>query len=370
MLKIERIRARTVSVPLARPAVSSIHDIDRIGCVLIEVETDQNVVGEGLLFTLNDEFLFLMRDAVERMGEKLVGFDADAPEAAWGAMWRRVQFFGWSGFLLFAISGIDMALWDARARHRKMSIREMIGGTGTSAAAYASDCLFMDRSEDELVEEARRLVAEGFGAMKIRVGSPSVDVDARRVGLVRDAIGDTVKLMADANQALDLEQAIALARRLEDYGLTWFEEPMPPYDFDAYAKLVSAVEIPIATGESNYAMLDFRTLADRKAADVLMPDFSRVGGLTQMLNVAKLAESRGLEFSPHLYPEHSVSVVASTDAGTCVEMMPWFAPLFRETLTLRDGRAEVPDRHGFGFSLDPVAVERHEVFPPSDSGRA
>lgn len=364
MLKIERISARTVSVPLARPVVSSIHDINRIGCVLITVETNQNVTGEGLLFTLNDEFVFLMRDAVARMGEGLVGLDADDPEAAWNRMWRRIQFFGWSGFLMFAVSGIDMALWDARARHRKVSIRDLVGGTGTTVPAYASDCLFLNRSEDELVAEARQLCAEGFGAMKIRVGSGSVENDARRVALVRDAIGDDIRLMADANQALDLTQSIALGKRLSDHGLTWFEEPMPPYDFDAYAKLRAAVDVPIATGESNYTMLDFEALADRGAADVLMPDYSRVGGLTQMLNVARLAEARGLAFSPHLYPEHSLSAVASTTSGTFIEMMPWFAPLFGEQLALDKGIAAVPDRHGFGFSFDPAAVARYAIDPP------
>lgn len=369
MLKIERIRALPVSVPFRRPVVSSIHNINRVGLVLIEVETDQNVVGEGVLFTLNDEFLFLMCDAVERMGEALVGLDADVPEEAWDAMWRRIQFFGWSGFLLFALSGIDMALWDASARHQKRSICDLVGGTPKAVPTYASDCLFLDRSEEELVEEARGLVAEGFGAMKVRVGSGSLETDVRRVGLVREAIGDTVKLMADANQALTADAAIALGKALEDFGLTWFEEPIPPYDFDGYARLKSAVRVPIATGESNYTMLDFRALADRHAADVLMPDYSRVGGLTQMLKVARLAEERGLAFSPHLYPEHSVSAVAATSSGTFVEMMPWFAPIFRERLVLENGQVSVPERPGFGFSFDPAAVERYRVERPSGATR-
>lgn len=367
MLKIERVSTRTVSLPLDRPVVSAIHNIERIGCVLVQIETNQNVTGEGLLFTLNDEFLFLMKDAVDRLGEGLVGMDAEDPETAWQKMWQRIQFFGWSGFLIFGMSGIDMAIWDAMARYQKMPIRTLIGGTDQSKPAYASNCLFLDRSEEDLATEAKRLIAEGYRAMKIRVGSGSANNDARRVRIVRDTIGDDIALMADANQALNFDQAVEMGKLLQEYNLTWFEEPMPPQNFEAYTRLRKELNIPIATGESNYTLLDFNALVETRAADILMPDFSRVGGMTQLLKVMRLAEKHGLALSPHLYPEHSISVVASSASATYVEMMPWFSRLFNEKLIIKNGNASVPSGAGFGFSFDQEAIKRFEVMRTSPS---
>lgn len=361
MLRIEHVRARAVSLPLKQPVISSIHNIDRVGCLIVEVETSAGVVGEGLLFTLNDYLLRLMQTMVEEFAPIVVGEDAEATEHVWSKLWGRVQFFGSGGFLIFGISAIDMALWDAIGKHQKRSMRQLFGGGRTHVPVYASDALFVDRSIDQLAEEARRLVADGYTAMKIRLAGRSIDDDVARVRTVREAVGDGITLMADANQALDLNKAIALGRRLEEFSLAWFEEPMPAHRFEDYALLCAALDTPIATGESNYTRLEFKRLIDMRGADILMPDLSRIGGPTELRKVAALAEASDIAVTPHLYPEHSVGIVGALPNATYVEHMSWFSPLFKEKLVLSNGGFEVPDRPGFGFTVDPEVVSRFGV---------
>jgi L-alanine-DL-glutamate epimerase-like enolase superfamily enzyme len=352
MLRIENVRAELVSVPLSRPVISSIHNISRIGVVIVSVETSAGVTGEGLLFTLDGHMLRSLKSVVEELGRISIGEDAEAFEHVWSKIYGRMQFFGSGGFLVFALSGIDMAIWDAVGKYQKRSMRQMLGGGRTQVPTYASDALFLDRSLEELVEEARMLVAQGYTAMKIRVSGRNIDDDVRRVRAVRDAIGDRIALMADANQALDLNGAIALGRRLEEFNLAWFEEPIPAHQFEAYSILAAALDTPIATGESNYTRHEIKQLIDGRGADILMPDLSRIGGFTELRKVAALAEASDIAITPHLYPEHCIGAVASFPNATYVEHMGWFSPLLKEPAEFADGAFAVPERFGIGFTVD------------------
>lgn len=365
MLRIERISTRIVSVPLERPVISSIHDINRVGCVLVSVETSQNVVGEGLLFTLNDQYLGLMEHMVRELGARIVGEDAEASERIWSGLWGQIQFFGSGGFLVFGISAIDMAIWDAVGKYQRRPIHRMLGAARERTRVYASGCLFLDRSIEELAEEARACVQAGYRAMKVRVGGGSAADDVARVRAVREAIGDDVALMADANQALSFDQAVSLGRKLQDFDLAWFEEPMPAFQFEAYSRLCAELDMPIATGESNYTRVEFRRLLETRGADVIMPDLSRIGGVTELRKVAAMAEAFDVPVSPHLYPEYSVGILGGLANGSYVENMPWFAPLFSEQLEIVAGECVVPERPGFGFTFDPAKVERFGLTVPA-----
>ena len=352
MLKIENIRADIATIPLGRPVVSSIHNINRIGVVVVSVETSAGITGEGLLFTLNDQLLELMRDMVLALGKQIIGEDAEAYEHIWTKLWGSVQFFGSGGFLIFGVSGIDMAIWDAIGKYQKRSLAKLLGGGRNQVPAYASDVLFLDRSLEELAIEAKELVKLGYKGMKVRVSGRDIDDDVARVRTVRDAIGDNIALMADANQAMNLNSAIALGRRLEEFNLTWFEEPIPAHQFEAYGILAATLDTPIATGESNYTHLELKKLIDCRGADILMPDLSRVGGVTELRRVAALAQAADITITPHLYPEHSIGLVSAFPNGTFVEHMPWFSPLFAEKAEIKDGDFVVSERPGFGFEVD------------------
>lgn len=189
-------------------------------------------------------------------------------------------------------------------------------------------------------------------AVKMRLAPGPLPATEARVRAVCEAIGPGVKLMADANQQLSEEQAIRMGRMLEAYDLAWFEEPLPAWDLAGLARLAAALDTPIASGEREYARYGFRQMVEQRSADVLMPDLQRVGGVTEFIRVAHLAAAYDMPVSSHLFPEMSLSVLAGLDNATWLEHMPWLTPLYREPIELREGAAVVPDRPGWGFTLD------------------
>ena len=207
--------------------------------------------------------------------------------------------------------------------------------------------------------------------VEMRVGSPRWQDDAARVEAVRDAIGPDCMLMVDANQGLTADRALRLGRALEGFDLGWFEEPVPAYDVAGHAALAAALDTPVATGESEYGRYGFRPLIEAKAADVLMPDLGRVGGVTEFVRVAHMAQAWDLPVSPHIFSEQSLQLCGAIENCGLLEHMPWFQPLFRERLELHDGHAVIPDRPGFGFTFDLDGLEKYRTGPidPTPTGR-
>lgn len=169
---------------------------------------------------------------------------------------------------------------------------------------------------------------------------------------MRGAIGPGIKLMADANQGLTEAQAIRLGRRLEEFDLTWFEEPLPAWDLDGLARVAAALDTPIASGETEYTRYGFRRMLELRSADILMPDLQRVGGVSEFMRVGHMAESHDVAVSSHLFPETSVQVLGALSNAIYLEYMPWFSPLYNESLTFEAGSAVVPERPGWGFTFN------------------
>jgi L-alanine-DL-glutamate epimerase-like enolase superfamily enzyme len=228
----------------------------------------------------------------------------------------------------------------------------LLGGAKTVVPAYQSGGLWLSSSTDELVAEAERFIAQGFKAMKMRLGSPDPKADIARVKAVRDAIGPHIKLMADANQGLNEAQAIRLGRMLELFDLTWFEEPLPAWDLEGLARVSAALDTPIASGETEYTRYGFRRMLELRSADILMPDLQRVGGVSEFMRVGHMAESHDVPVSSHLFPETSVQVLGALANAIYLEYMPWFSKFYHEELEFKDGNAIVPERPGWGFTFN------------------
>jgi len=351
-MKVTRVETRVVSLPLERPILSALGTIDRCGCVLVFVHTDAGVVGENLVFTLNDRRTPVLRHMVDELGDLAVGRDAGHIADFWSRAWKDINFFGHKGIPVMGISAIDGALWDAAGKAAGLPLYRMLGGARDRLPAYHSGGLWLDRGIDELAREAEGMVAQGFRAVKMRLGMPDPREDARRVRAVREAIGPQVRLMADANQGLDEGQAIRLGRLLEEYGLAWFEEPLPAWDVEGLARVAAALDTPIASGETEYTRYGFRRMLELRSADVLMPDLQRVGGVTEYVRVAHLAAAHDVPVSSHLFPETSCQVLGALANATYLEYMPWFSSLYRERLAFENGAAVVPERPGWGFTFD------------------
>jgi L-alanine-DL-glutamate epimerase-like enolase superfamily enzyme len=360
-MKIVDLRTMQLEVPLERPIRTAIHDIRAISILLVFVDGGDGLIGESYLFAFTRQPLKSFDEMVMSFKPALVGADPEFSEAIWRRLWHGINFFGHKGVAVFALSAVDMALWDLRGKILGRPIHRLLGGCQSTVPTYASGGLWLGASIDELVEEARSFVAAGFRAMKLRLGKPQLEEDVERVGAVRAAIGPGIALMTDANQGFTVDHAIRLGRRLEEFQLAWFEEPVPAYDLEGSARVAAALDTPIASGETEYTRYGFRDMLRTKAADVLMPDLGRVGGVSEFVKVAHMADALDLPVSSHIFTEQSLGVMAALGNATYLEHMPWFGVLFREKLEMREGSVVVPERPGFGFTFDPVAIDRYRL---------
>ncbi|HZB90254.1 MAG TPA: mandelate racemase/muconate lactonizing enzyme family protein [Stellaceae bacterium] len=360
-MKILGLKTVRAEVPLDKPLRTAIHDFRSVGALLVSLDAGDGLVGEGYLFVPGTRQLGVFDEMVRSFAPVLVGADPEMSEALWRQLWSGINFYGHKGVSVFALSVVDMALWDLRGKALGRPIHRLLGGCRSLVPTYASGGLWLGASLDELVAEAKSFVKAGFRAMKMRLGKPRLEEDVARATAVREAIGPDIALMADANQGFTVDHAIRLGRRLEGLGLAWFEEPVPAWDLDGSARVAAALDTPIASGETEYARYGFRDMLKAGAADVLMPDLGRVGGVSEFVKVAHMADALDIPVSSHIYTEQSIGLVAALGNATYLEHMPWFGRLFRETLEMQDGMVVVPERPGFGFTFDPDAVERYRI---------
>ncbi len=360
-MKITGLRTQQVEIPLDTPIRTAIHQLDSIGCVLLYLDTDEGLVGEGLVWTLGTRRLATLEAMLHSMAVKIEGRDPHEHAGLWAEMWADINFFGHKGITLFAIGAVDMALWDLVGKAHGTSVCRMLGQCRDCIRAYNSSGLWVSMSADELQAQARDFLDQGYRAMKMRLGKPDIGEDVERVAAVREAIGPDVDLMADANQGFTVNHAIRLGRRLEDYNLVWFEEPVQAYDLEGSARVAAALDTPIASGETEYARYGFRDMIERGSADVLMPDLERVGGISEFVRVAHMAAAFDIPVSPHVYSEQSLQLCGALENVNYSEMMPWFAPLYNEAMELVEGDMLIPDRPGLGFTFDPEAVAGMQI---------
>jgi L-alanine-DL-glutamate epimerase-like enolase superfamily enzyme len=356
-MKVTKVETLAVPMQMERPIGSALGQLTGFGCILVSVHTDEGITGENLIFTLNNRRTKVLVQMVEDLADEIVGFDAGHIAAFWARAWTSINFLGHKGISVVGISAIDGALWDALGKAQNMPIHRLLGGAKSRVPAYHSGGLWLDRSKEALVEEALSFKEAGWKAMKMRLGLADPREDVARVAAVRDAIGPHVRLMADANQGKTESEAIRLGRMLEAFDLTWFEEPLPAWDLEGLARVAQALDTPIASGETEYTRYGFRRMLELRSADVLMPDLQRVGGVSEFVRVAHMAESHDVPVSSHLFPETSLQVLGGLSNSIFLEYMPWFSPLYNEALEFEDGEAIVPERPGWGFTFNREKVQ-------------
>lgn len=360
-MKVIAVETRPVVLPLPKPIGSALGEIRDFGCILVTIRTDAGITGENVVFTLNNRRTKVLRAMVDELADLVIGRDAGHIADFWTRAWKDINFLGHTGVTVMGISAIDGALWDALGKATQTPLHRLLGGARTSVPAYHSGGLWLSLSIPELVAQAESFLAQGFRAMKIRLGLPDPAADAARVRAVRQAIGPGIALMADANQGQTEAQAIRLGRMLEECNLTWFEEPLPAWDLEGLARVAAALDTPIASGETEYTRYGFRRMLNLRSADILMPDLQRVGGVSEFMRVANLAQAQDVAVSSHLFPETSIQVLGALSNAIYLEYMPWFSPLYNETLEFSEGAALVPERPGWGFTFNQKAIARLEA---------
>ncbi|WP_432043890.1 mandelate racemase/muconate lactonizing enzyme family protein [Streptomyces cadmiisoli] len=264
-----------------------------------------------------------------------------------------------TGITRLATSAIDIAIWDLRATRRGLPLYQLLGAHRDEVPVYGSGRATHAMSTEELVAGSRSYVDEGYPAVKLRVGVRPPAEDVARVAAVREALGDGVGIMVDANERLDLATAVWMAPRLADLGILWFEEPVPTRHIEAYRTLASRQAPPLAVGEHVLDASGFTAFTT--SAPIWMPDAPLAGGVSEFLRIDALAEAHGTSVTPHFLPELHVHLVAAGRATTWLEHFPLLDDLLVETLEIRNGRAAPPDRPGHGLRWDEDRLSAHRV---------
>jgi mandelate racemase len=356
-LTFENVRARLVVVPLERPVVSKVGVFREWPLILIDLYTREGIVGHSYLEPYLKQSARYIVPVIEDLAAAARGQPV-APIDAYRRGIGSLHLVGREGLTLIAVSGLDMAAWDALAKAAGMPLAVYLGGTVGPVPAYNSNGLWLTPVET-LATEAAELVAEGgFSGLKLRLGRERLGDDLAAIAAVREGAGDAVKLMCDFNQGLSLGEALARCHALDDQGLYWFEEPIAYDNIPGYAQLTRELKTPVQLGENFYGPRLLYQAILAGAGDYVMPDLMRIGGVSGWLRAAAIAGAAGIPMSTHLYPEIAAHLLRVTDTAHWLEWQDWADPILAEPYELMNGHLVVPDRPGQGIAWNEKAVAR------------
>ncbi len=378
-MKVKKVTCHVLSTPIEKPFTSSRGWLYKTrGSCIVEIEADDGTVGWGECYGPSA----VAKAYIEtQFAPRILGREVFDVEVIWEDLYNRIKDYGGKGMASAALSGIDIALWDLMGKSCGKPIHKLIGGAfRTEVTCYATGLYFidMDRLIEEAVEEAQAYVAEGFSAVKMKIGLGDAKLDICRVAAVRDAVGPDVRLMVDANHCMTVPQAIRIGRELEKLDIDWFEEPISPEDIDGYVEVTRALDMAVAGGENEMTRWGFRDLVVRKAMDIVQPDVCAAGGISECRKIATLASAHGVECVPHAWG--SVIGVAATlhFLAALPDQPPSLRPVppmfefeqcenpFRDQLAKTPivqhrGKIQIPTGAGLGIDIDRSVLDRYRV---------
>lgn len=353
--RITGLRARPVMVPMKRPPLTASGPITEAALVLIDLETNIGVTGHSYLFAYSGAMLPTTAACTTALADVVVG-QALEPVALDAALRKKFALLDMRGILGQALSGIDMAAWDAHAKASKLPLARMLGGNISPLPAYNSCGLWID-APDRLADEADRLVDEGnFAAVKIRLGRPRFADDLAAVRSVRQRLADTVELMCDFNQSLGLEEALRRCRALDDEGLYWIEEPVRHDNYVGSAAIAAAIDTPVQIGEYLCSSFELQRAIALDGADYYMPDVQRIGGVTGWMRAAAIAQAHDVPLSSHLFPEFSSHLLTVSPTRHWLEYVDWASPVLKHPVEVVAGCVSASERPGSGIVWDEDAI--------------
>jgi mandelate racemase len=354
-LTLRAIKARPVVLKLKRPVVARIATISEWPLILIDLVTEEGIVGRSYLEPYIVKSMRYLVPALLDFGEMLKGRSV-APLELFEAARKSLHFVGYEGLSMIAASGLDMAAWDALAKAANKPLCVVLGGTVGAVRSYNSNGLWL-KEPAEVAAEALELRDEGgFSALKLRLGRSDPRDDLATLDAVRKAVGDGMHLMVDYNQGLNLAEAIERCHMIDDCGLDWIEEPVVYDNLDGHAQLAAELKTPIQIGENFYGPREMHKAIQKKACDLVMPDFMRIGGVTGWMRAAALAGAAGIPISTHLYPEVAAHVMRATETAHWLEWQDWVDPILERPYEIKDGLLRIPDVPGLGLEWNEKAV--------------
>ena len=360
ILTLKGIKVRPILLPLERPVVAKIATLYNWPLILIDLQTKEGIIGRSYLEPYVPKSMKYLVSALNDLSELFQGkpiFPFDMFEQAR----KSLHFVGYEGLSMIAISGFDMAAWDALARTSDRPLCEFLGGSRAPVAAYNSNGLWL--TDPELIgDEAQELIEEGdFRALKLRMGRETISEDVLALESIRKSIGEKIELMVDFNQGLNQSDALRRCHALDDMNLSWFEEPILYDDLEGYAKLARELKTPLQIGENFYGPREMYKAIRRQASDLVMPDFMRIGGISGWLRSVPIAAAAGIPVSTHLYPEVAAHMMRITETAHWLEWQSWANPVLQQPYELSKGDLSIPDRPGLGLEWDEKVIQSYSI---------
>jgi L-alanine-DL-glutamate epimerase-like enolase superfamily enzyme len=363
-MRITGIETRLYRIPPAVQIEDSIQRISHWEFIVSTVTTDAGFTGTGFAYTLGIGGTAVRELVDTYLTPFILGHDPMEVERIWTRCWWEIHALGSAGMTRFALAAIDIALWDILAKHAGVPLYRLLGGSRDRIAAYGSG-INMHLDGEPLLDQMRGFLARGYRAVKMKVGRDDSEEDVQRVAAVRRLIGPSVRLMLDANQKWTAAEAIRRVTLLRPFDPFWLEEPLLADDRAGHVHVRQATGVPIAVGETLYTRYEFADYMRAGAVDVVQADIPRVGGFTEWMKIARLAESFNLPVAPHFMMELSVHALCAVPNGLILEDLQGGSltdlGLLAEPIRVENGEIAPPARPGHGIVFDPAALGRYEV---------
>jgi L-alanine-DL-glutamate epimerase-like enolase superfamily enzyme len=363
--KISKIDVHLVSAPIKSGFADATRKVETVGYTIVRVTTDQGLEGFGV--TYHEVGGEATRCLIQKnMAPKLIGRSPLETEAIWQEFFHYLRGVGRKGLMFCALSAIDIALWDLKGKIFDVPLYRLLGGNKTKIPVYCSGG-WTSYSDEELVQEMKSMVNQGYRMIKFKVGveggaSPRRDVE--RVRKVREAVGPDIDLLLDANNCWDAATGVQFANNVRGYDILLLEEPVFADDIPGLARFKQGTDIPLATGEHEYTKFGVRDLVLNQAADIVQTDGGRAGGYTELLKIAAITQAWNLKFAPHALENIHIHLVSAIPNALFLERLLLFegitAQVYSNAPLPKNGFMEIPDLPGLGLELNMDFIEQHD----------
>lgn len=361
MDRIDWVKLSLIYLPLDNPIsdakvlMGKQKPLTEVAFVFSEIRTRDGFEGIGFGYSKRAGGRGMFAHAKE-IADNLLGQDPNDIAKLWDRLMWAGASMGRMGMTAQSISPFDIALWDMKAKRAGLPLAKLLGAHRHSVQVYNTSAGFLHTPIDQVLKNVEAICARGIGGIKLKVGQSELAKDIDRVGQVRKMLGAEFPLMVDANQQWDRPKAMRACRALEPFDLTWIEEPLDAWDVEGHAALALSLDTPIATGEMLTSFAEHAQFIMAGSSDFVQPDAPRVGGITPFLQIMNLASFKGRKLAPHFAMEIHVHLSAAYPEEPWLEHFEWLEPMFNERLELKNGRMQVPDRPGLGFTLSKQAL--------------